>query len=189
MKLLTLTTIVALTGLAAAQISKIPTCALACFQKAIEKTDCGLNYYCQCTSGSKVIQSSVIKCLCDTNACSAAELTRTSMELSTNTWSIADLNTELQNASNKVCSSALAASSQTYSAATIPPNACATGGGSTGTGTASSATTTGTGTAATAASSSAASSSSGTGAAPTNAAMLGYECAAIGLAGMALFGL
>ena len=77
MKLITLTTIVALTGLAAAQISKIPACALPCFQKAILQTNCGLNYYCQCTSGAKVIQSSVIKCLCNTNACSAAELTRT----------------------------------------------------------------------------------------------------------------
>jgi hypothetical protein len=102
----------------------------------------------------------------------------------------ADQNLEMQEATNNACSSALAASSQTYSAATIPANACQTGGGSTGTASSNAGTTTGTGTGtAAAASSSAASSSSGTGAAPTNAAMLGYECAALGLAGMALFGL
>lgn len=104
----------------------------------------------------------------------------------------ADQNLEMQDATNNACSSALAASSQTYTAATIPANACQTGGGSTGTASSSAGKTTGTGTGtntAAAASSSAASSSSGTGAAPTNAAMLGYECAALGLAGMALFGL
>lgn len=76
MKVATLTTLVALTGLAAAQLSKIPTCALPCFEKAITKTSCGLNTYCQCTTGAKVIQSAVIECLCSTNACTTAELKR-----------------------------------------------------------------------------------------------------------------
>jgi len=180
MKLLTLTTLVTLSGLAAAQVSAIPQCALPCLEKAIQDTTCGLNTYCQCTTGSKVIQAATIKCLCSTNACSAQELLK------------------MQDATNNACSSALAASSQTYTAATLPANACQTGGGSTGTASSNAGKTTGTGTgtgtgtaaAATGStSSSAASSSSGTGAAPTNAAMLGYQCAALGLAGMALFGL
>lgn len=76
MKVLTLTALVTLTGLAAAQISKIPSCALPCFQKAITDTTCGLNTYCQCTTGAKVIQSEVIKCLCSSNACTKQELLR-----------------------------------------------------------------------------------------------------------------
>ena len=77
MKFLALATLAAFSGFAAAQISAIPQCALSCFGDAIAKTSCGLNTYCQCTSGAKVIQSSVIKCLCDTNPCSASELVRT----------------------------------------------------------------------------------------------------------------
>ena len=66
-------------GLAAAQISELPTCSLGCFTRAIAKSNCGLtDYLCQCTTGAKVIQKSVVQCLCESESCSASELLGTS---------------------------------------------------------------------------------------------------------------
>ena len=95
--------------LAAAQLD-LPSCALSCFEQAISNTTCGLtDYYCQCTSGQTQIQSLAIPCLCHSTCTSS------------------DLIAVIQD-SNKVCSSALSASSQTYTAATVGLGACATAG-------------------------------------------------------------
>lgn len=52
----------------------IPSCAEACFLKAIQASGCSLtDYYCQCTTGAKAIGQSVVPCLC-TSTCSKAEL-------------------------------------------------------------------------------------------------------------------
>lgn len=78
MKLLT-TTLIALTGVTAVygQVSAIPKCALKCFEEAVGKTSCSLlDYYCQCSTGAKVIANSAFPCLCTDSDCTAADITR-----------------------------------------------------------------------------------------------------------------
>lgn len=58
----------------AQNISDIPGCALYCFAEAISFTSCSLtDFYCQCTSGQKVIEKNVMSCLCNTT-CDSTEL-------------------------------------------------------------------------------------------------------------------
>ncbi|KAK4542589.1 hypothetical protein LTR36_006637 [Oleoguttula mirabilis] len=166
-----------LATLAAAQLD-LPDCSLPCFEEAIGNTTCGLtDYYCQCTTGAQVIQSQAISCLCLSD-CTTSELLQVVQD------------------SNKICSSAVSASSQTYVAETVGLDVCAAAAtSSTGTGTVASTSATATGDSssssgssgtATAASSSAGSSSTSTSTTSSSGAnsMVVYEGAVIGFAGL-----
>ncbi|KAK3686496.1 SWI/SNF and RSC complex subunit Ssr1 [Vermiconidia calcicola] len=187
MKFLRTTTLTAaaIFGLAAAQISELPTCSLGCFTRAIAKSGCGLtDYLCQCTTGAKVIRKSVVQCLCESDSCSASELF------------------EVQDASNKICTAALEEEGEEFTPLPQADNVCAKGGAATTkiVGTATTETATGAATTETtgarrggSGSSGAsdeeeeapASSSSEGGAAPTKMPVIG----AVGLAGLAMLAL
>ncbi|KAK5128277.1 hypothetical protein LTR85_002944 [Meristemomyces frigidus] len=165
-----------LATLATAQLN-LPTCALTCFNEAVGNSTCGAtDYYCQCTTGAAVIQSHAISCLCG-SSCTTVELLQVIQD------------------SNKVCSSAVAASSQTYIAATVGLDACASSAtaASTGTGTvASSSSATATGKSGASSSTASAISSGATSTASSSASTSGgnglavvCEGAVLGLAGLA----
>lgn len=123
-----------ITSLATAQYPSLPSCAQPCFTRAASNTTCApTDYYCQCTlPASSIIEALATTCLCH-STCTTVELLQVVQD------------------SNKICSSALAASSSSYKPATVGLGACATAtGSSTGsgmTGTGPSATETGTATA------------------------------------------
>jgi len=107
MKLSTTTAVVVLAGVASAQVSAIPQCALQCFTTAVGMTSCALtDFYCQCSKGAKTIASSAFACLCNDSTCSASDIQA------------------VGKASNNICSSAYAASSKTYTPTPIPSNIC-----------------------------------------------------------------
>nr|POE78611.1 hypothetical protein CFP56_62862 [Quercus suber] len=88
------------------QINDIPSCALNCFVSAIQNTTCAISdFYCQCTAGRAVITEDVMQCLCGTT-CDSDDLFA------------------IEQGTLKICSEALSASSQTYSAPPITSIAC-----------------------------------------------------------------
>jgi len=168
-----LTTLAAFAALATAQLD-FPSCATACMNQAIGNTTCGLSdYYCQCTTGQSKIQDLAIPCLC-TSDCTST-----------------DLLVVLQD-TNKACESALSASSQTFTPASVNLGACATIGAAVKSGsTRVSATTTGTSTTAAATGSSGSATATAaqqTGTSGASAKMI-YGEAAWGVAGLVAFAL
>ncbi|KAK3109350.1 SWI/SNF and RSC complex subunit Ssr1 [Teratosphaeriaceae sp. CCFEE 6253] len=177
--------LLALAALTTAQL-ELPACATTCFTSAIAASGCGAtDYLCQCTTGQTAIQDSAIPCLCHSTCQSS------------------DLIAVIQG-SNKVCSSALEAAGQTYTAATVGLGACASAGSATSTGSGTVATGTGmatgsatSGSAASATATTASAAGSGSGSATASAAQQTNSSGArsvkvealLGLAGLAAFAL
>lgn len=185
MRLLTTTASVALLGFTTVLgqgASSIPACAIKCFTSAVSKTPCSVfDYYCQCTTGAEQIAKSAFPCLCNDSDCSKADLARKLPHPIRYSRTRRKLTycSEVDEASQAICSSALAASSQTYKPTPLPSNICKDSAGSGSSSAAAKATSTDTG----ASSSTAATDNA---AAPTGMAVQGALLGAVGMAVLVL---
>ena len=202
MKYSAIAAFIATVGITAVQSTTIPACAEACFLKAVGETNCKItDYYCQCTSGQKVIQAAALKCICEDSTCTSQDLISTSNVYQTHSlirpseYFANSMNSiEVGQATNQICESAVSASHQTFTPATIPADVCAaTGGAGTASSTAATNTAATTGATATGSGASAATSSaaaqSGNAATPNAQSFLGLESALLGLAGVLMLAL